>query len=120
MKTENSIKEQKTKCKKLKKEKDSLSASIVELQTQIDKIPEEVTSVENLMTLIERKTKSIEDIRKQNSSQHEEIKNKRENLNSIIDFSASFSIAEKKDQQNKYIYDCFEKLGAYFEEKPTT
>ena len=101
MKTENSIKEQKTKCKKLKKRRDSLSRSIVELQSQIDKIPEEVTSVENLLSLIEKKTRSIEEIREQNSSQHEEIRTKREKLNSIIDFSASFSIDEKRDQQRK-------------------
>jgi len=101
MKTENSIKEQKSKCKKLKKKRDNLSTSIIELQSQIDKIPEEVTSVENLLTLIEKKKKSIEEIRNKNTEQHEEIKSKRHKLNSIIDFSASFAIDEKKEQQKK-------------------
>jgi len=99
MKTENSIREQKSKCKKLKKKKDKLSAGIFELKTQVQKIPEEVINVENLLSLIEKKKIAIAKIREDNKVQSEDIKSKRIKLTSINEFSSSFAIEQKKDEQ---------------------
>ena len=101
MKTENSILEQKSNCKKLKKKRDKLSTSIDNLKAQVAKIPEEVINVENLLSLIEKKERAIEKIREDNKLQSEEIKAKREKLTSINEFSSSFGITEKKETQTK-------------------
>ena len=101
MKTENSIKEQKSICRKLKKRKDKLSSSISDLASQVDKIPEEVTGVENLLSLIEKKQKSIEKIREENKEQREEIKAKRAKLSSINEFSSSFGVKAQEAKQDK-------------------
>ena len=99
MKTENSILEQKVACKKLKKKKEKLSISIDNLKTQVSKIPEEVINVENLLSLIEKKGRTIERIREDNRLQNEEIKTKREKLTSINEFSSSLVLLKKKTRK---------------------
>jgi len=101
MKIANSIEEQSKDCKKLKRKRKRTEKEIRDTQLKIDSIPKEIIDIGNLMSLIEKKEASIEEIRANNKEEALIINDKREKLNSIIQFSASFGVEEKKEQKKK-------------------